>query len=171
VSIESTFCTSAADRLALSCGRIEACAGKLTMEQIWSRQGENENAIGNLVLHLEGNVRQWILSSIGGAPDARVRDAEFAARGGVAIAELKERLRSTVDQATTLIRTLPAERLTERITVQGYNATILEAIFHVVEHFSGHAGQIIFATKFLTGEDLGFYTHLRTAKPHNEKIP
>ena len=168
-ALESILVTYAADKLTQLSGRIQACVDKLTPEQIWARHTENENAIGNLMLHLEGNVRQWILGSMGGAADVRVRDREFAARGGIAIADLQDRLRSTVDQAVAVLRALPAPRLAERITVQGYNLTVLEAIIHVVEHFSGHTGQIIFATKLLTGEDLGFYAHLRTAKPHSEK--
>ena len=134
------------------------------------RHHENENAVGNLMLHLAGNVRQWILCGVGGQEDRRDRDAEFDARGGLEIPALKARLRSSVDPAVTLIRTLPGERLPEAITVQGYHTTVLEAILHVVEHFSGHTGQIQFATKLLTGDDLGFYAHLRT-KAHTEKTP
>jgi uncharacterized damage-inducible protein DinB len=168
--LESTFVTYAAEKLTQLCARIETCAGQLTPEQIWSRQAENQNAVGNLLLHLEGNVRQWILGAVGGEPQVRDRDREFASRGGQAAAELKGRLHSTVEKAAALIRRLPAERLSEKISVQGYDVTVLEAVFHVVEHFSGHAGQIIFATKFLTGEDLGFYAHLRSVA-HGQKTP
>ena len=117
------------------------------------------------------DVRQWIVGAVGGEPDVRERDREFAARGGVAPAELKERLRSTVDRALAVIRSLPHSRLADRVTIQGYNVTVLEAIYAVVDHFSGHTGQIIFATKFLTGEDLGFYRHLSQARAHTEKTP
>ena len=61
-------------------------------------------------------------------------------------------------------------RLAERVTIQKYDVTVLEAIFHVVEHFSHHTGQILFATKMLTGEDLGYYKHLRAAA-HGEPTP
>jgi uncharacterized damage-inducible protein DinB len=144
--------------------RIEACLGMLTDQQVWARGGENENAVGNLVLHLCGNVRQWILSGVGGQADTRDRDAEFAARSGEGIADLRARLRRTVEESTTVIASLPAERLPERFTIQGYDVSVLEAIYHVVEHFSMHAGQILFATKLLTGEDLGFYRHLSKQK-------
>ena len=170
MSIESIFVTATADKLAQICGRVEICVDKLAPDQIWIRHGENENAIGNLILHLAGNVRQWILGGVGGQHHIRDRDGEFTAREEFTTQELKGHLRSTVDAAVTLIRTLPPERLVEPITVQGYRVTVLEAILHVVEHFSGHAGQIIFAVKFLTGEDLGFYAHLRT-KAHAEKLP
>ena len=158
-----------ADRIFLDCSvqrlrelmnRIETCLTALTFEQVWTRGGENENAAGNLVLHLAGNVRQWIVSGVGGKPDVRRRDREFASRGDVPVAELIERLRATVEEAAGIVATVPGERLPERLTIQGYDVTVLEAIYHVVEHFSMHTGQIIFVTKMLTGADLGFYRHL-----------
>src|SRR5271170_6735590 len=79
-------------KLALLTERIESCLDRLSEEQVWARGGENENSVGNLALHLCGNVRQWIVSGVGGAPDTRQRDGEFAARGGVSISDLKHRL-------------------------------------------------------------------------------
>lgn len=171
MALEPVFLNFASDKLAQLCSRIEICIDKLTPEQVWARGNENANAVGNLALHLMGNVRQWILHGAGGEPDVRLRDSEFAARGGIDPSELKRRLRLTVDEACALIRALPPSRLSERIRVQSYDVTVFEAILHVVEHFSGHTGQIIFATKFLTGEDLGFYAFLRTTHPHREKTP
>ena len=153
-------------------GRIEVCLGKLRDDQIWARGSENENAVGNLALHLCGNVRQWICAGVGGSSFARERDAEFAARGGVAGAELSLRLHQTVEEAAAIIDALPPERLTERIVIQGYDVSVLEAIYHVAEHFSMHTGQIIFGTKILTGEDLAFYGHLRaSATATGEQTP
>jgi hypothetical protein len=159
--LEQILLPYAADKLAQYCGRVETCIDKLTPEQIWTRHAENENAIGNLMLHLSGNVRQWILHGVGGEPDHRQRDTEFASRGGLSPAELKVLLRSTVDAACGVIRS--ADRLEERRMIQKYDVTVIEAILHVVEHFSGHTAQIIFITKFLTGEELGFYAHLGKA--------
>jgi uncharacterized damage-inducible protein DinB len=159
-TLHQEFLRCSAERLREQTVRIERCLGKLTAEQIWARGSESENAIGNLVLHLCGNVRQWIISGVGGAPDLRQRDQEFAARGGVPVPELVERLHATVDEAAAVLERVTAERLAEPLVIQGYHTTGLAAIYHVVEHFSGHAGQIIFATKMLTGEDLGFYRHL-----------
>lgn len=140
-------------------GRIETCVAKLTPEQIWMRSGESDNAVGNLMLHLSCNVRQWIICGIGGAEDRRDRDSEFDARSGE---DALERLRGTVEEAVAVLRTLPVERLSEKRVIQKHwDLTVLEAIYHVVEHFSMHTGQIIFATKLLTGADLGFYGYLR----------
>jgi len=122
-------------------------------------------------LHLCGNVRQWIVAGVGGAPDVRVRDGEFAARGDIAPAELGERLKSTVEEAITVIGRVTAGRLAEVVTIQKYEITVLEAIGHVVEHFGQHTGQIVFATKMLTGQDLGYYRHLKNAAAHGEKTP
>src|ERR1700720_1568964 len=143
--------------------RIETCLGALNQDQVWARAGDNENAVGNLVLHLSGNVRQWIVSGVGGQTDIRDRDAEFSAKGGASVADLAQRLRATVDEAVAVLKAVPEQRMRERIVVQKYEVTVLEAIYHVVEHFSMHTGQIIFATKMLTGSDLGFYQNLRTS--------
>jgi uncharacterized damage-inducible protein DinB len=157
------------DRLFVDCSteqlrkyteRIATCLAKLDDSQIWLRGSESENAVGNLVLHLCGNVRQWIVCGVGQRPDTRDRDAEFNARGGVPAAELMNRLRQTVEEAAAVIEGATAERLAEPVTIQGYDVTVLEAIYHVVEHFSHHTGQVLFATKALTGADLGFYRHL-----------
>lgn len=165
-ALQKDFLDCSIDTLRQHSGRIAGCLGKLTADQVWARGSENENAIGNLVLHLCGNVRQWIISGVGGEPDIRQRDGEFAARGGVPVAELAERLRATVEEAVAVLGRVTAERLAEALVIQDYHATGLAAIYHVVEHFSGHTGQIIFATKMLTGEDLGFYRHLsRSAGP------
>ncbi len=153
------------------CGRIQDCLGRLNAEQVWARGSDNENAVGNLVLHLSGNVRQWITAGVGGKPDIRVRDREFSARGDVEPAELIERLKGTVEEAVGVIDKLTAERLAERVTIQKYDVTVMEAVAHVVEHFAQHTGQIIFATKLLSGHDLGYYKHLNTSAAHGQKTP
>ena len=149
-----------ADKLEELSGRIQDCLGKLTPEQIWTRNSDNENAVGNLVLHLCGNLRQWIGSGVAGKPDIRDRDSEFAARGGLAAADLATRLNAVVGETAAIIRGVTAARLAERTVPQGYNVTVLEAIVHVMEHFAYHTGQVVFATKLLTGEDLGYFRHL-----------
>jgi uncharacterized damage-inducible protein DinB len=159
-TVANLFLTFSSDRLQLFTSRIVDCLGRLSNEQIWARGAENENSIGNLVLHLCGNVQQWIASGVGGEADVRDRDAEFAAQGGVAARELQDRLETTIHKASEVIRAVPETRLTEKITVQNQQKALLEAIYTVVEHFAQHTGQIIFATKMLTGRDLGYYKHL-----------
>jgi uncharacterized damage-inducible protein DinB len=169
-TLDQIFIDASVKRLEQLLSRIRDCVSKLSPDEIWARGHVNENAIGNLLLHLNGNVRQWILSGVGGAPDTRTRDAEFAARGGQEPGDLVGRLESTVRDAIAVLGKVTPERLAQRVTIQKYDVTVLEAIFHVVEHFSQHTGQIIFATKMLTGEDLGFYRHLKAAT-HSEKTP
>jgi uncharacterized damage-inducible protein DinB len=144
--------------------RIEACVRKLSGEQIWTRRHENENAIGNLVLHLCGNVRQWIIGGVGGAPDHRDRDAEFLRREPLPAEELLARLRQTMEEADRVLESLNASELLNKRLIQNYDVTVLHAVYHVVVHFSEHTGQIIWATKGLTGEDLAFYGHLNRGK-------
>lgn len=159
--IEEAFLKYSADEMLVLGNRIDDCLKRLTAEQIWTRKSDNENAVGNIVLHLCGNVRQWIISGVGGQPDVRDRDSEFAARGGMEPAQLAAKLKSTVGEASIVIRHLPVARLGERKVIQKiYDTTLMEAIYHVVEHFAQHTGQIIFATKLLTGDDLGFFKHL-----------
>jgi hypothetical protein len=159
-NIGDLFLTFSHDRLKLFLSRIVDCLGRLSDEQIWMRGSESENAIGNLVLHLSGNVRQWIISGVLGEKDIRDRDAEFEARGKGTKQELQARLEMVVGQALAGIKTLSPHRLGERITVQNNDTTVLQAIYAAVEHFSGHTGQIIFATKMMTRQDLGYFKHL-----------
>lgn len=172
MTAEEVFLKFSAETLEQLHGRIQDCLARLTGEQIWTRQSENENAVGNLTLHLAGNVRQWIGSGIAGWPDHRQRDAEFDARGGKSPEELAELLKIRITEAVSVVRSLPVARLTERITPQGYDVTVLEAIGHVVEHFSMHTGQIILLTKLLTGKDLAYYQYLRgSGRASGAKLP
>jgi uncharacterized damage-inducible protein DinB len=168
--VHAAFVDFSERKLRQLCERIETCLGELNEEQIWWRGAETQNAIGNLVLHLCGNLGQWIVSGVGGAPDTRYRDAEFAARGDVDKQELIRRLRERVEQASGVIGGVSEQRLLERVKPQHYEVTVLEAIYHVVEHFSQHTGQIIYATKLQTGADLGFYRHLANPS-HSEGTP
>ena len=137
--------------------RIRKCLEALSDEDIWWRPNEASNSIGNLILHLCGNARQWIVAGVGRAPDIRRRQEEFDRRDAVPRDELVTNLESTltlVDQA--LARVLASE-LPEPRLIQGYQTTVQGAIYHVVEHFAMHTGQIILLTKARTGRDLGFY--------------
>jgi uncharacterized damage-inducible protein DinB len=160
MTLEADFLTTAADKLAENLARIESCLSELPSHALWARDSENENAVGNLLLHLDGNAQQWILCGVGGGLDARDRPGEFSARTGANASVLFAQLRRTVGGAVDLLRSLPHQRLAEKVSVQGYDTTVLSAIFHVVEHFSGHTYQIILLTKRFTGKDLGFYGHL-----------
>jgi uncharacterized damage-inducible protein DinB len=144
--------------------KIERCLEKLTDEQIWWRSNSESNSIGNLLLHLSGNARQWIVCGLGGEVDARERQSEFNERRTIAREELLSRLRSTVEAVDATLATFDASRLLDQFRIQGTEATALAAIFHVTEHFSMHTGQIILQTKILAGIDLVFYD-FSTGKP------
>jgi uncharacterized damage-inducible protein DinB len=162
MTVESEFLSYSVSKLRQLSGQIDTCVQKLTPEQVWMRGGEMQNAVGNLLLHLTGNVRQWILAGVAGTVVERDRDGEFAARGGVAPEALRVGLKRAVGDAVRVIEGLPAGRLTERVNIQGHDVSVLEAIYHVVEHFSEHTGQIILLTKAFTNEDLGFYGYLKS---------
>jgi len=137
--------------------KIERCVALLSDEQIWWRPNAESNSIGNLLLHLSGNARQWIVSGLGKALDARDRDSEFAQRETIPRADLLSRLRQTIIEVDATLAKFDMDRLVEKKTIQGLEVTALEAILHVVEHFSMHTGQIILLTKLLTSSDLRFY--------------
>ena len=137
--------------------KIERCLERLTDEQVWWRASERSNSVGNLLLHLEGNLRQWVVRGVGGGADARVRDREFAERQQRSREILLASLRATVEEAGDALARLDPGALLETRRVQGLDVTLLAAVFHAVEHFSMHTGQIILLTKMLADEDLAFY--------------
>jgi hypothetical protein len=140
--------------------RLRAAVESLTEEQVWWRPNETSNSIGNLILHLNGNVRQWLVDSFNGADDRRDRPAEFAAEGGMTAAELLARLGATIDAADRVLGWLTADELLRPYTIQGYHVRGLDAVYQVVEHFGLHYGQIVYIAKSLTDKDLGFYKDL-----------
>ena len=144
--------------------KIERCLEKLIDEQVWWRSNSESNSIGNLLLHLSGNARQWIVCGIGGEADARVRQAEFDERTTIPRDELLSRIRTTVRAVDDTLAVFDPHRLLERFKIQGTEVTALAAIFHVTEHFSMHTGQIIMLTKMLARMDLVFYD-FSTGKP------
>jgi uncharacterized damage-inducible protein DinB len=137
--------------------KIRRCLDALPGDAVWRRDDEHSNSIGNLLLHLAGNVRQWIISSVGGAPDTRYRSGEFEAREGADAEALFLALRETLDQADAVIASLTPDVLLERRTIQGRDVSVLEAVYHVVEHFSLHTGQIILLTKRHAPGRIRFY--------------
>jgi hypothetical protein len=140
--------------------RLRSTVEPLTEEQVWWRPNEASNSIGNLILHLNGNVKQWLVDSFNGANDARDRPAEFAAAGGMGASELLARLGATLEMADEVLGRLTAEKLAAHYTIQGYHVRGLDAVYQVVEHFGLHYGQMIYIAKSVTGKDLGFYKDL-----------
>ena len=137
--------------------RIKKCLALLTEEEVWKRPNPSSNSVGNLILHLCGNIRQWISSSLGNREDTRKRDSEFSTTGGFTKAQLLEKILATVAEANQTIRNLKEEDLLKIKSVQGYNHSGIGIIIHVVEHYSYHTAQIAFWTKLLKDKDLGFY--------------
>jgi len=140
--------------------RMKACVGSLTTEQIWWRPNEASNSIGNLLLHLDGNVRQWLVASFNRDEDKRNRPAEFAAKEGAAAAELLDGLGATLDEAAAVLDRLTVADLLAPYEIQGYRVHGLDAVYQVVEHFGLHYGQVVYIAKQLCGKDLGFYKEL-----------
>jgi hypothetical protein len=136
--------------------RVERCISELTEEEVWWRQHETNNSVGNLVLHLTGNLGQFILSGIGGMNDTRSKEKEFSERQRIPKDELIRGLKQALLDADDTLSRLDAGRLLDTTTVQNRVRPIFEIVAVVVEHFALHCGQIIYITKLKTGEDLKF---------------
>jgi hypothetical protein len=134
--------------------KIERCVDRLTDADIWWRPNESSNSIGNLMLHLCGNVCMWIIGGVGELPFERHRQREFDERTRIPAAELLGRLRGIVQQADEVLSAVRPDDLLNRRAIQGYDVTVLEAVYHVVEHFSMHTGQIILLSKARIEGDL-----------------
>ena len=140
--------------------RLRSTVEALTEEQLWWRPNDASNSIGNLLLHLNGNVGQWMVASFNRQEDRRNRPAEFSEKSGGPPAAVLARLGGTLDEATAVLSRLTDQDLVAPMEIQGYHVTGLEAVYQVVEHFGLHYGQIVYATKAMQGRNLGFYREL-----------
>lgn len=145
--------------------RMRAAVEALDPKDTWWRPRDNVLSLGNILLHLEGNVRQWILSGLGGRADHRDRASEFAAREGADAAALLGPLEETVLAACDVIAGI--EELDQPCTIQGFETTPFRAIYHVVEHFSWHTGQAVWIAKARGGK-IAFYDDARINELRNE---
>jgi uncharacterized damage-inducible protein DinB len=136
--------------------KIDAALALLGPDDPWWRPDPRTNSIGHLLRHLSGNVSQWVVHGVGGEPDRRDRAAEFEAPPEP-IGDVRGRLASTLDQAERVVSGLSTVDLPQPRTIQGLETTVQEALYHVVEHFAMHTGQILWIAKARTGRDLGFY--------------
>jgi uncharacterized damage-inducible protein DinB len=137
--------------------KIRRCLEVLEEDDLWWRAHENNNSVGNLILHLCGNVRQWIIASLGREPDLRQRSKEFSERTHISKVDLLAKLEKTLQEADRVLASFDLDELLAARTIQGFQTTALQAVFHVVEHFSFHTGQIVYITKLRRAMDLRFY--------------
>ena len=140
--------------------RLKGCVESLTDEQLWLRPNEACNSIGNLLLHLNGNVRQWLVDSFNKQADSRNRPVEFSQRESISTSALLSQLGSTMQQAEEVLTRLTSSDLAATYEIQGYKVSGLDAVYQVVEHFAMHYGQVLYIVKTLNGADLGFYSEL-----------
>jgi len=144
--------------------RLRKCLGHLDDAETWYRPNYQTVGVGNLVLHLCGNVRQWICTGLGGQADSRVRASEFSETGPIPISELLDRLEQTLADARAVIDTLDPASILETRRVQGFDESGLGILVHVVEHFSYHTGQITYIVKSRKAVDLGYYSGVDLSK-------
>ena len=140
--------------------RIIKCLGEIEEIEIWKFPNDHSNSIGNLILHLCGNVRQYAISALGEIEDTRERDKEFLTRTGPAKSELLNELTHTISEAIYRMENIDENRLMKIYSVQGFNLSGIGIIIHVTEHYSYHTGQIAFWIKQIKNKDLGFYANI-----------
>ncbi len=145
--------------------RIKKCLAQLSEPEVWYRPNDNSNSIGNLILHLCGNVRQWIVSGLGKSPDHRIRQAEFDERGPVPVQKMMEDLDALMVEVNAVLDRLTPEDLLKMHPVQVFEESGLSILVHVVEHFSYHTGQITYAVKAMKDLDTGYYSQLNLERP------
>ncbi|HZN64274.1 MAG TPA: DUF1572 family protein [Tepidisphaeraceae bacterium] len=156
--VAGTFIDAAREVLAEGMAKIEHCVNQLDDAGVWWRPAEGQNSIANLMLHLSGNVRQWIIAGVGGAaPDVRDRPREFADRSGRPKAEILGLLRRTVAEADGVLSRLTGDGLTQPRRIQGFETNVLAAVFDTIAHFRGHTQEIIHMTRDRLGEQYVFY--------------
>lgn len=137
--------------------KIRHCIDALPDDALWKRPNESSNSIGNLMLHLAGNIRQWIVGGIGQKDVTRDRSAEFAAKEGGSKSDLFENLQRAVSEVDAILVQLTPKDLLQARVIQGRNTTVLDALYHVVEHFAMHTGQIVLMTKTFAPGAVAFY--------------
>jgi uncharacterized damage-inducible protein DinB len=147
-------------RIEESTNRIKKCLAEIDDAQTWRRPNDNLNSVGNLIVHLCGNIRQYIISALGEKKDIRDRNKEFSIREGPGKEGLFDELVNTVAEAVSILKNIDEARLTKIYSVQGFSLSGIGIIIHVTEHYSYHTGQIAFWTKQLKNKDLGFYANV-----------
>ena len=146
----------ARDTLSRALNKINHCLDQLTDEQVWWRPEPSLNSIGNLILHLCGNLRQWIVCGVGGTADNRDRPKEFSERGPIPKSELLRRLDEVVGHAQAALVVLSADHILEHHRIQATDQTAISAIFDSVPHFRGHTQEIVLMTRMQLGDAYKF---------------
>jgi len=161
VSVSATdvaraFTDAARQELTEGLSKIDHCLRQLTDEQVWWRPRPEMNSIANLMLHLAGNLKQWIVSGVGGAPDVRNRPGEFADRSGASKSDVFAKLQGVIRECDAVLARLGPDDLVAPRHIQGYDLTVTRAIFHVIPHFRGHVQEIIHMTRAQLGDRYQF---------------
>jgi hypothetical protein len=155
--LAQAYLAEAKGQLEESAAKVEHCLAQLSESQLWWRPTPSQNSIGNLVLHLCGNVRQWIISGVGGAPDVRDRPREFAADIRLPKCELQRVLHACIAEAVAALSKADSDTLISSRRIQGFERTGLSAVLHSICHFQGHTQEIISLTRQQLGDEYRFH--------------
>ena len=159
-NFSTEFIAQSIIRLQENTPRIEKCLAQISEEEVQQKPNSSTNSIANLILHLCGNITQYINSSLANQPDNRHRDLEFSSSNNLSKKELLTKMEDTVASAISVLENISESELLRKRSVQGFELSGIGIIIHVVEHFSYHTGQIATQTKLLANSDLGFYSDI-----------
>ncbi len=159
-AISKEFIEQSIYRIEENTKRITKCLLEIDDTEFCKIPNEHSNSIANLVLHLCGNIRQYVISALGELSDVRERAKEFSATSVQTKSELLDKLHATIAEATSIIKAMDDARLLKIYSVQGFTLSGIGIIIHVTEHYSYHTGQIAFWTKQLKNKDLQFYENI-----------
>ena len=136
--------------------KLKHCLAQLDEDELWWRPQPELNSVGNLLLHMEGNLRQWSIVALGSEEDRRQRDREFSATRRLLKSKVWEQVSITVEEAKTVISEVQPTRWLDRLVVQGFDVNVINAVIHTTTHFQGHTHQVILLTRMIRGEGYSF---------------
>ncbi|MEM6525836.1 MAG: DinB family protein [Bacteroidota bacterium] len=169
--LQEDFINNCLYRIDESSRMVNICFNELSDDQLWKKPNSSGNSIGNLVLHLCGNIRQYAISSLGNRPDVRNRGVEFEEGQNFSKIELLSKLMNTVKEAKGVIFRVSKKELLRKRSVQGFDLSGSGIIIHVTEHYSYHTGQIALLTKLWKNQDLGFYDNFDLNIKNDDQLP
>ena len=168
--IEAAFLAETINRLNRSFSRIEHCLEQIDHQEIWWRPNDNINSIGNLILHINGNLRQWILHGLGGEDDVRDRPTEFEGHVEMTKQNLNTLLTNLKTQLENTLNNFDNKKLLQKVRIQGFDVSLLNATYGTMTHLEGHTGQIIYITRMQKGTDYKLFWTPETIEQEAKKI-
>ncbi len=165
---DKEFLNECKNRIDSSFQRLYHCLDQLDDKQIWWRPNDKMNSIGILITHICGSFRQWTITIMNNAEDMRDRPEEFLNDRKINKEALLQRARKLKSDFLKAIYNLDCSRLTEQRRIQGWDITLMSAIFRALTHLEGHIGQIMLLTRIQLGDNYKIFWTPQTGEQKAE---